>query len=129
MEINKRKTGEAYERRAARYLEDNGLKIIERNFRCKSGEIDIIALDYSDNSNRKSKYPTYVFAEVKFRSSSHAGNPCEAVNYKKQKNISKTAMYYKLIKKLPDNGSFRFDVVSILGDEITWYKDAFLYTV
>ncbi len=36
---------------------------------------------------------------------------------------------YKKMKKLPDNGSYRFDVISILGDEITWYKNAFPYHV
>lgn len=115
--LNKRKTGGAYEKRAAELLISNGLTIIEHNFRCKLGEIDIICKDGD----------TYVFIEVKYRRTNVAGNPYEAVNYNKQRKICNVATYYKMIKKLPDNGSFRFDVISILGSDITWYKNAFMY--
>lgn len=115
--INKRKIGGEYERRALLFLEGKGLTVLETNYRCKVGEIDLICKDGS----------TYVFVEVKYRKNNSMGDPAEAVNYRKQKTICKVATYYMVAKKLPYDGSFRFDVVSILGDKITWYKNAFMY--
>lgn len=117
--VNNRKKGAEYEIRAAEYLKEQGLQIIEMNFSLRSGEIDIICLD--DN--------TYVFVEVKYRKSNSYGFPYEAVTYKKQATICRVATLYMKIKKLPVNGSFRFDVISILDKEITWYKNAFYYHV
>lgn len=117
--INKRKTGNAYERRAAEYLRQNGVTIMEMNFSLKGGEIDIIG---NDNG-------TYIFVEVKYRKNTSYGHPSESVTYKKQKTICRIATLYKQIKKLPEFGSFRFDVISILDDNITWYKNAFYYHV
>ena len=117
--INKRKTGSAYERRAAEYLKNNGVKIIDMNFALRGGEIDIIGLDKD----------TFIFVEVKYRKNTSHGHPAEAVTYSKQRTICRIATLYRQIKKLPVNGSFRFDVISILDDEITWYKNAFLYHV
>lgn len=114
---NKRKTGNYYETLACEYLHKQGVIIIERNFRVKSGEIDIVGKDKD----------TFIFVEVKYRKNSLMGNPYEAVTYNKKKTICRVAVMYKQIKKLPDNGSFRFDVISILDNEITWYKNAFPY--
>ena len=66
---NKRKTGTDYETIAARFLELKGYRVLERNFRCRTGEIDIIAEDQSDGS--------LCFAEVKYRSSLKYGYPKE----------------------------------------------------
>lgn len=118
--INKRKTGAAYERRAAEYLKSKGVAILEMNFTLKGGEIDIIGID-SDN--------TYIFVEVKYRKSKSHGFPNEAVTYYKQRTICRVATLYREIKKLPQNGSLRFDVISILDNEITWYKNAFEYHI
>lgn len=116
---NNRKIGTRYEEKAASYLMERGVKILERNFRIRSGEIDIIGLDGN----------TYIFVEVKYRKSTSYGSPVEAVNYKKQQVICRVATLYQKIKKLPINGSFRFDVISILDNQITWYKNAFPYHV
>lgn len=115
--LNKRAVGARNEELACRYLMEQGVRILDRNFRCKIGEIDIIGIDKG----------TYVFFEVKYRRNNINGMPYEAVNYYKQKTISRVAYFYKTIKKLPDNGSFRFDIISILGDEITWFKNAFQF--
>ena len=117
--INKRKTGAFYERRAAEYLRSQNVTILEMNFSLKIGEIDIIGKDQD----------TYIFVEVKYRKNTSFGYPNEAVTYKKQKTICKVATIYAKNKKLPQNGSFRFDVISILGDKITWYKNAYLYHI
>lgn len=117
--INKRRTGNTYENRACEYLIKNGVKILERNFRCRTGEIDIIGLDNG----------TYVFFEVKYRKNTSFGHPAEAVTYKKQQTICRVAGVYRIYKKLAETASFRFDIISILGSDITWYKNAFPYHI
>ncbi len=114
MKKNKRIIGNKGEDLACLFLEKASYKILERNFSCRSGEIDIIALDGD----------YIVFVEVKYRSSNAYGYPRESVNYYKQRNISKVASYYLLI-----NNAFhkncRFDVVEIIGDTIELIQNAF----
>ena len=66
--MNKREVGAAYEEAAAVFLEKNGVRILERNFRCRQGEIDLIGRD--------GEY--LVFFEVKYRKNADAGFPAEA---------------------------------------------------
>jgi len=117
--INKRVKGKHYEEKAAEYLEKQGVVILDMNYSLRGGEIDIIGKDED----------TFVFIEVKYRKSSSHGFPAQAVTFSKQRTICRIATLYKKIKKLPENGSFRFDVISILDNEITWYKNAFPYHV
>lgn len=119
IKYNNRKTGKQYEEKAAEFLIKNGVKILDRNFALKGGEIDIIGRD--ENS--------IIFVEVKYRKNATHGQPFESVNIKKQKSICRIATMYIKIKKLPNNGSFRFDVISILDNEIKWYKNAFNYQI
>ena len=115
--MNRRKVGAGYENLAEEYLTGHGLIILDRNFRCKQGEIDLIARDGD----------ICVFVEVKYRKNAAAGFPAEAVDMKKQQKICRTADYYRMTKGLSSGISFRFDVVSILGEEITWIKNASEY--
>jgi putative endonuclease len=115
--MNKRSLGDDYEKIAIAYLMAEGYQIIEKNFRCKIGEIDIIA--------KKDEYIRFI--EVKYRSDSRRGLPEEAVNYKKQKLISKTASYYMIKNKMSMDTACVFDVVSILDNEIILYQNAFEY--
>ncbi len=112
---NKRKTGAEYEEKAAAWLEKQGMRILERNYRCRQGEIDLIAMD--------GRY--LVFVEVKYRKDLQSGHPAEAVDVKKQKKIARSAMYYCMERKISQDQPYRFDVVSILGDETEHIKDAF----
>ncbi len=89
---------------AEKYLQENGYKIIVRNYKNKIGEIDIIAHDDS----------FLVFIEVKTRTSTYQGLPADAVNYRKQKKIIRVAQWYLQEKKY--TGKWRIDVVSILAD-------------
>lgn len=125
--INKRLTGSAYEKLAGEYLEKSGLEILEYNFRCRVGEIDIIAKEKTIESGKETL--TIVFVEVKYRKNSKNGHPAEAVSYYKQKKISSVANYYRAYRqnKIYNNVNYRFDVIAILGDEITWYKNAYAY--
>jgi putative endonuclease len=77
-------------------------KVLERNFKCPLGEIDIIARDKS----------TLVFVEVKTRSTKDFGGPAAAVNERKQRQLSKVALTYLNQKKLT-NVPARFDVVTV----------------
>lgn len=112
--MNKREVGTFYEQMASEYLNRQGIRIIERNFRCRIGEIDLIGLDKDD---------TLVFFEVKYRKSNSYQNPLEAVNYNKQRKIIKTAQYYLMIHD--SDKACRFDVVGITGESIEWIKNAF----
>ncbi|MBR6451178.1 MAG: YraN family protein [Lachnospiraceae bacterium] len=122
--MNKRTVGGRYEEAAAEYLEKCGLTIVERNFRCRMGEIDLIALDKDPEDGGR----IFVFIEVKYRRNAHAGSPWEAVGYAKRKTICRVAQFYRLRFGGLAGCRFRFDVISILGDEITWFKNAFPYT-
>lgn len=113
---NNRDVGTTKESMAAKYLEENGMSVLEKNFRCRYGEIDIIAND--------GRY--LVFTEVKYRSSVSNGYPQEAVTKKKQRTIAFVANYYIMQKHLEMDTPIRFDVIAILGDEITHIKNAFM---
>jgi len=95
-------TGKIGEQLATDYLKKNGFLIIERNYRQKCGEIDIIARDKK----------TLVFIEVKTRKSNKFGSPFEAVTTRKQQQIARTAQNYLFRNKL-FNKSARFDVIGI----------------
>lgn len=116
MTYNKRKIGTEKEQLAGAYLEEIGYEIIEYNFRCKRGEIDIIAKD--------GEY--LVFCEVKYRSCSGSGTPFEAVDYKKQRTISRCALFY-ITKKHLEYLPCRFDVVGVTERGIEVLKNAFDY--
>ena len=113
--MNKREQGSHYETMAAEYLKNKGYKIITQNFFSKNGEIDIIAKDTD----------TLVFCEVKYRSNTRYGLPEEAVDYRKQDKIRKTAAYYLYRNNFPVETRVRFDVIAVLGEKITHIEDAF----
>lgn len=115
--MNKRTVGTYYEDIAADFLTSKGLIILERNYRVRSGEIDIVAKD--------NQY--IVFVEVKYRKTASAGHPEEAVNIKKIKTICKTADHYRVHHKLSVNQACRFDVVAIENTDIRWYQNAYDY--
>lgn len=104
---------------AVTYLKEQKYKIVERNFSCKCGEIDIVAIDGK----------TLVFVEVKTRKNYAYGPPQLSVTQFKQRQISKAALTYVAVKKLGEMNS-RFDVVAILlrkreNPQIDHIKNAF----
>ena len=112
---SRRAVGAHYEEEAARYLEQQGCQILERNFFSRYGEIDLIAKDKD----------TLVFVEVKYRSDASFGDPSEAVTAKKQERIRKTARYYLWARQLSEDTPCRFDVAAVLGSQIRLIKHAF----
>lgn len=113
--MNKRFIGKKYELIASSYLKNNDYEIITTNFWTKIGEIDIIA----ENDGY------LCFIEVKYRDKSGLTKGFEAVDKKKQKTIYKVAQIYMIDNKIDDNIKCRFDVISIDGDDIKLFKNAF----
>ena len=114
--MNKRKIGTDKETLAAQYLEEQGVRIIVRNFRIRQGEIDLIGLHEG----------YLVFVEVKYRNSSVKGSAFDAADTRKQRQVCKVADYYRMLHKVNLNTSIRYDVVAIQGEnEICWIKNAF----
>ena len=111
--LNKVK-GNIGEELASEYLKDIGYKILNRNFKTKLGEIDIIAKD----GNR------IVFVEVKSKQTARFGMPRDMVTYKKQNTIRMVAEIYLKITKNIDK-LVRFDVIEILGEQINHLKAVF----
>ena len=118
MTWKKKKLGDSGENIAVNYLEKNNYKILCRNYRCKFGEIDIIAKHKG----------TLCFVEVKTRTSEAYGSPQEAVRTKKQKKISRVALEFIQRYKLEDKDA-RFDVLAISfsfdGYKVGFIKNAF----
>ena len=113
--MNKRSLGTAWEEQAAEFLKREGCEILERNFRGKRGEIDLIVRD--------GRY--LVFVEVKYRKNADSGFPEEAVDYRKQRIISRVAQEYLLKKRLSETTPCRFDVVAICGERVRHIKNSF----
>ncbi len=111
-------TGRGGEQAAAAYLSQNGYKILDRNYRCAIGELDIIAREKKE----------IVFVEVKARKSHARGYPEQAVGFRKQKKMSQLALWYLQEKNLLDRPA-RFDVVAVTllpdGPQIYLIKNAF----
>ena len=114
---NKRRLGAVYENRVAEYLKSKGYAILEKNFSCHFGEIDLIA--------EKDGY--IVFVEVKYRSSDSFGMPMAAVDYRKQRKISNTASYYLHRHHYSLDTPCRFDVAAVSKQSIQMIENAFPY--
>lgn len=108
--------GNAAEKAAALFLEEKGVRILERNFRSYHGEIDIIGMSEQ----------TLLVIEVKMRSSTECGTPAEAVDFKKQRRICYTFNYYRMKEQITENTAVRFDVIEVNHNlECHWIKNAF----
>lgn len=113
--MNKRTLGARQEAQAAAYLEGCGMQILERNFRTRTGEIDLIARDGE----------TLVFVEVKYRADSAMGYAAEAVDARKRQRIIRTARYYLTGHGCGADTPCRFDVIGITGEKLEYIRDAF----
>ena len=106
--------GEQSEQKACDYLIQQGLCLVEKNFSCQYGEIDLIMKD-SD---------ILVIVEVRFRKSTHYGSALESITPKKQSRLIATAQLYLVTHKI--TSAVRFDVVTLShAPEIHWIKNAF----
>lgn len=112
---NTRQLGSDIETLVCDYLTKKNYIILERNFRCRFGEIDIIAKD--------GDYITFI--EVKYRKNAALGYPIEAVDFRKQQKIIKTSMFYISQNRICINSNYRYDIVSVIGNKISILKNAF----
>jgi putative endonuclease len=102
--IDRRGFGNEGEDASARFLEANGYVVLARNFRCRYGELDLVA----------EKNGTICFVEVRMRSTSIWGDPSQTVQGAKQRRVVKSALHYLQAHAIR-NRMIRFDVVSVLG--------------
>ncbi len=106
-------TGASAEQAASAELLRSGYRIVERNFRCDAGELDIIARDGE----------VLVFVEVRSRANPEHGHAAEMVTPRKQRQVARVAAHYLQIRR-PELDECRFDVVAITGGDIEIFKDA-----
>jgi putative endonuclease len=111
--LNTKKNGYIAENHAFHYLQMHGLQLIEKNYYCTLGEIDLIMQDREE----------IVFVEVRSRSKS-VTNPIESIDFYKQTKLIKTALHFLQKKKWLDKAS-RFDVIGINNNQLEWIKNAF----
>ena len=116
MEHNRQQLGIAAEDRAAQFLIDAGLEVLQRNYRCRMGELDLIARHGN----------TLVIAEVRMRSSARFGGAAASITWNKRRRIVRTTRH--LLTRYPwlQKCAVRFDAVLIAGDgAVEWIKGAF----
>ncbi|MFA5081329.1 MAG: YraN family protein [Hydrogenophilaceae bacterium] len=105
--------GKAAEEEAAAYLSKQGLHLVERNWRCKGGEIDLIMRDGAD----------LVFVEVRARKNDRFGGAAASITATKQGRLVHAARLY--LAGLASPPPCRFDAVLLEGDRLAWLKNAF----
>ena len=105
--------GNAAEAKAVQLLVGKGYRIVERNFRCNSGELDVVARDGD----------VLVFVEVRSRADDSHGHAAETVDRRKQRQVARVAMHYIGLRD-PVFVRSRFDVVAITGDDVVLIQDA-----
>jgi putative endonuclease len=113
--------GRAAEGQACRHLEAQGLRLLERNYRCRAGEIDLVMLDGT----------TLVLVEVRSRTSADFGGAASSVGPRKQRRVIRAARHLMLVRREYRRLAARFDVVAIDpggadgAQRLTWIRDAF----
>ncbi len=116
--MSRREIGDEGEETACGYMRKNSMEILTRNYRCRGGEIDIIAKDGE----------TIAFVEVKTRTGAKYGTPADAVTRAKMRKIITAAQHYIMLERLTDQ-NFRFDVAEVTGERgyysVNYIKSAF----
>jgi putative endonuclease len=118
MGLFSQKKGNEKEQQACKWLKKQKIKILEQNYRCKGGEIDIIGLD---------KEKTLIFFEVKYRKTATHGHALEYISKAKQTKIILCAEFYLLNHPKQQHAAMRFDGLTFQADqqEPNWLKDIF----
>jgi putative endonuclease len=117
---NTRTVGDAAEQLAHQYLQDRGLEPVERNYRCRHGEIDLVMLDDD----------CLVFVEVRFRSPGAFSSAALTVDRTKQNKLVRTAEMFLAMRPGYSSHKARFDVIGVDGGRnrpgrVEWVRDAF----
>jgi putative endonuclease len=116
---NSKESGQIAEQQACDFLQSQGLHLLEQNYRCYCGEIDLIMQEQK----------SIVFVEVRSRRRTDYGNAFESVNWSKRKKLIRTATYFLQMKKWLYKVDSRFDIVAIhpvAGKmKLEWIRNAF----
>lgn len=111
--MNRQIQGRRAEQQAKEFLQRQGLILIDKNYRCRHGEIDLIMKDGSQ----------LVFIEVRYRRTEAFGGPLASIDHRKKTRLIATASHYLQSKK--QQGTARFDVIGITGEnQIDWVENA-----
>lgn len=118
--ITSQQRGEAAEAQARQYLEQHGLRLLARNWRCRLGELDLVMLDAD----------TVVFVEVRYRRHSAWGDAIESVNSRKREKLSRAAQLFLQQESRWAKYPCRFDVIAINANgqapaHLDWIQNAF----
>lgn len=108
----KQRQGQLWETRALRHLERHGLTLVEANYRCKVGEIDLVCRDGEH----------WVFVEVRQRADAAHGGAAASITAHKQQRIVRAAQTY--LMRFPRLPACRIDVVAIDGEQLRWLRGA-----
>ncbi len=103
--MDRRDSGNAGERAAERHLLAQGYSVVERNYRCRGGEIDLVAIERG----------TVAFVEVRRRAATSLVHPVESIDGNKRRRIVTAAKHFALRRRLHDH-PMRFDVVAVIDD-------------
>lgn len=108
--------GKEAERSAETWLISKGLQLIQRNMRCRVGEIDLIM---SDGEN-------LIFIEVRYRNTIGFGGAAESVDWRKQRKLLRAARFFLAANPNWSNYPCRFDIIAFEGNNTPlWYRNAF----
>ena len=108
----RQRQGQLWEQRALAFLQSKGMTLVEANFTCKSGEIDLILRDHGE----------LVFVEVRQRASSLHGGAAASITPAKQRRVIRAAQTYLL--RFAPTPPCRIDVVAIDGQQLEWLPNA-----
>lgn len=108
----RQQAGDAAEQRALQYLEAQGMRLVERNFRCRGGEIDLIVQNG----------PTLVFVEVRKRAGDSHGDAAASITPRKQARILLAAQIY--LQRFREPPPCRVDVITVDGTRLRWLRNA-----
>ncbi|HEY4242628.1 MAG TPA: YraN family protein [Kofleriaceae bacterium] len=113
--MSTKEIGTAAETQAVQALLADGFSVVERNFRCRAGELDIVARDPRG---------VLVFVEVRSRRSAAFGDATCAIPLAKQRQVARVAAVYLAVRR-PDAAEIRFDVIAVTGGDLVHLEDAF----
>lgn len=113
--LNKKRIGAQKEKQALTIMQSQGYLLIEQNFHCKFGEIDLIMQEPSSQQ--------FVFVEVRYRKSQKFGGAAASVSKSKQQKVKNSALFYLSQRNITP--SIRFDVFAFEGEQHNWIQSAF----
>lgn len=120
--MNRRRSGERGEQQAERWLAERGLKLVERNYQCRAGEIDLVMLDPTTRDTE-----VLAFIEVRLRGPGARVDSIDSVDERKQRRLISAARHFLMSRAQWQEHACRFDVVGIDGKEnrLRWIAGAF----